>query len=169
MSPGIKQILLDWAKIPFSFLQLEAIFMHYSHTQKIPEKILLGAGIASLALGLTPPGFLARLALTGLLGATVYNFRSLTVEVDDSEIKIQFGDGPIKKTFNLHDVTSVHAVRTTPLQGWGVHFTGYAWLYNIYGLDAVEVNFNNGKSVLIGTDEPDKLAAAIDGRLIVVQ
>lgn len=142
--------------------------MHYQHTQKIPDRVLLGAGLASLVFGLTPPGFLARLALTSVLGAAVYTFRSLTVEVDDSEIRLQFGDGPVKKTFPLHDVVSVKTVRTTPLNGWGIHFLGYAWLYNIYGLDAVEVQFNNGHKTLIGTDEPDKLAAAIDGRLIVV-
>lgn len=143
--------------------------MHYQHTQKIPEKLMLGAGIASLAIGLTPPGFLARLALTGLLGATVYNFRSLTVEVDDSEVRIQFGEGPIKKSFSLDEITHVRTVRTTPLQGWGIHWTGYGWLYNIYGLDAVEIEFADGKRALIGSDEPERLCTAIDRRLIVVQ
>ena len=142
--------------------------MHYQHTQRIPEKVMLAAGAAGLAIGLTPPGFIARLVLTGILGATAYSFRSLTVEVDDDEIRIQFGDGPIKKSFPLTELTSVKAVRTTPLQGWGVHWTGNGWLYNIYGLDAVEISFANGKRALIGTDEPEKLASAIDGRLIVV-
>lgn len=130
---------------------------------------MLAAGLAGLAIGMTPPGFLARLALVGVLGATAYNFRSLTVEVDDDEIRLQFGDGPIRKAFSLHEVSSAQSVRTTPLQGWGIHWTGQGWLYNIYGLDAVEIQFRDGRRTLIGTDEPDKLAAAIDGRLIVVQ
>ena len=143
--------------------------MHYHHTQKIPDKVLLGAGLASLVLGLTPQGFLARLALTGVLGAAVYNFRSLTVEVDDDEIRLQFGDGPIRKSFSLHEISTVKPVRTTPIQGWGIHGFGSSWLYNIYGLDAVEVDFRDGNKAIIGTDEPEKLTAAIDGRLIVVQ
>lgn len=143
--------------------------MHYKHTQKVPQKVMMAAGIAGLALGMTPPGFLARLALVGILGAAAYSFRSLTVEVDEEEVRLQFGDGPIRHSFLLHDVYSVQTVRTTPLQGWGIHWIGNGWLYNIYGLDAVELCFHNGKRAYIGTDEPEKLSAAIDGRLIVVQ
>ncbi len=142
--------------------------MHYSHTQKVPDKVFAAVTVASLALGLTPPGILARLALVGVLGATAYTFRSLTVSVDDSNVFIQFGDGPIKKSFALSDISTVKTVRTTPMQGWGIHWLGNGWIYNIYGLDAVEVCFRDGKRALIGTDEPDKLASAIDGRLIVV-
>ncbi len=143
--------------------------MHYQHTQKVSGKVMLTASLAGLAIGLTPPGFLARLALVSILGATAYFFRSLTVEVNDEEIRLQFGDGLIKKSFLLSDLSSVKAVKTTPLQGWGIRWIGSGWLYNIYGLDAVEICFSNGKRTLIGTDEPDKLAAAIDGRLIAVQ
>jgi hypothetical protein len=142
--------------------------MHYQHTQKVPDKVMLAASLAGLALGLTPPGFITRLAVLGILGAAAYSFRSLTIEVDDRELRLQFGDGPIKKSFPLADLTSVKSIRTTPLQGWGIHWIGTGWLYNIYGLDAVELCFANGKRALIGTDEPDKLAAAVDARLIVV-
>jgi len=143
--------------------------MDYQHTQKVPENVMFAASLAGIALGLTPPGFLARLALIGVLGATAYSFRSLTVTVDDKEIRLQFADGPIKKSFLLADVVSAKSVRTTPLQGWGIHFIGSGWLYNVYGLDAVEICLSNGKKVLIGTDEPDKFAAAIDDRIVVVQ
>lgn len=142
--------------------------MHYQHTQQVPDKVKLAAAAAGLALGLTPSGFLARLAITGLLGATAYQFRSLTVEVDDEEIRLQFGDGPIKQSFLLTDLTAVKATKINPWQGLGIHWLGNGWIYNIYGLDAVEVSFSNGKRALIGTDEPEKLASAIDGRLIVV-
>ena len=142
--------------------------MYYQHTQKLPDKIMATAAVAGLALGLTPPGFLTRLVVVGLLGATAYNFRSLTVEVDDNEIRLQFGDGPIGRVIPLTDISGCKTIRTSPLQGWGIRFTGDGWLYNIYGLDAVELSLNNGKRVLIGTDQPDQLAAAIDGRLIIV-
>jgi hypothetical protein len=116
---------------------------------------------------LTLPGLLARLAVVGVMGAVAYSFRSLTVEVDDNEIRLQFGDGPIRKNFLLSDVTSVETTRTSPLSGWGMRFIGKGWLYNIYGLDAVEVTLAGGKRVLIGTDEPETLAAAINDRPIV--
>lgn len=142
--------------------------MHYEHTQNVPDKVLAVASIAGLAIGLTPPGFLARLLLCGIMGAAAYTFRSLTVVIDDYELRLEFGDGVIKKSFPLSEIANCKAVRTTPLQGWGIHWTGAGWLYNVYGLDAVELSLNNGKKAYIGTDEPDKLAAAVDGRLIIV-
>lgn len=141
--------------------------MHYQHTQKIPDNVMAVGTLAGLAMGLSLPGLLTRLAFCGVMGAVGYQFRSLTVEVDDNEIRLQFGNGPIKKVFPLADVTDVKTTRTTPLSGWGMHFVGNGWLYNIYGLDAVEVTLAGGKRVLIGSDEPAELSAAINNRPIV--
>jgi len=142
--------------------------MHYQHTQKVPDNVMAVATVAGLAIGLTPPGLIARIAAIGVMGAVGYNFRSLTVEVDDNELRLQFGDGPVRKSFPLGDVTGVKTTRTSPLSGWGMRFIGGGWLYNIYGLDAVELSLAGGKRVLVGTDEPDKLVAAINERPIVV-
>jgi hypothetical protein len=142
--------------------------MHYQHTQKVPDNVMAVAAVAGLAIGLTPAGLLARIAAVGVMGAVGYSFRSLTVEVDDDEIRLQFGDGPIRKSIALADVTGVKTTRTSPLSGWGMRFIGGGWLYNIYGLDAVELSLAGGKRVLVGTDEPDILAAAINERPVVV-
>lgn len=123
------------------------------------------ASVAAVAIGLTPPGWLARLALMGILGAAAISFRSLTVEVDDEKVSFCFGEGPIKKSFALADIEEAGSMRTTPLMGWGVHFVGGGWLYNVYGLDAVEICFKSGERAFIGTDEPDSLARAINSRL----
>ena len=139
--------------------------MYYVHTQKVPRRIMALASAAGIAIGFTLPGLLMRVVMLGLLGATAASFRSLTVTVDDSKVNLRFGDGLIKKSFLVKDICSAEVVRTTPLQGWGIHWCGSGWPYNVYGLDAVEVIFNNGKLVFIGTDEPDKLVAAIDERL----
>ncbi len=141
--------------------------MHYQHTQKIPDNVMAVGTVAGLAMGLTLPGLLTRMAVVGVMGAVAYQFRSLTVEVDDNEIRLQFGDGPIRKIFPLAEVTDVKATRTSPLSGWGMRWIGGGWLYNIYGLDAVEVTLAGGKRVMIGTDEPDELCSAINNRPIV--
>lgn len=120
------------------------------------------AGLAGLAIGLTPPGFLLRLAILGTLGATASVFRSLTVEVTDSKVTWRFGDGAITKSIPRDDIDSAYTVRTTPLQGWGIHWIGDGWLYNIYGLHAVQLILKDGKRVLIGTDDPENLAQAIN-------
>ena len=51
------------------------------------------------------------------------------------------------------------------MQGWGIHHVGDGWLFNIYGFDAVELHFHSGKRAVIGTDEAEKLAEAINEQL----
>ncbi len=139
--------------------------MTYEHTQKLPENIVTAATVGGIALGLTPPGWILRLCTLGIIGTVGAMMKSLTVTIDSTQLNLCFGQNILKKTFSLRDIQSAKAIRTTPLQGWGVHWIGNGWLYNIYGLDAVEVRFINGKRVYIGTDEPKDLTAAINQRL----
>lgn len=139
--------------------------MEYTHTQKVPENVLAVATIAGLALGLTPPGWILRLVTLGVLGAAAINFRSLTVSVDAEKIQVQYGDGPVKKSFPIDGIRSVQPIRTSPIMGWGIHYVGAGWLFNVYGLDAVEITYSNGKKIFIGTDEPHILTAAISKRI----
>jgi hypothetical protein len=53
-------------------------------------------------------------------------------------------------------------VRNRWYYGWGIRITPRGWLYNVSGLDAVELALKNGKCVRIGSDEPHALARAID-------
>ena len=153
------------ALAPRALPAYEEKVLNYIHTQKVPGKAMVALSAAGLAIGLTPPGLLARLALLGVLGAAAVNFRSLTVEVDDNEVSMRFGGGPIKKAFRLIDIESAYTTRTTPFHGWGVHWIGVGWLYNIWGLDAVELCFKSGQRAFIGTDDPENLAAAINSRV----
>ncbi|MGE3276506.1 MAG: hypothetical protein AB7O67_15440 [Vicinamibacterales bacterium] len=90
---------------------------------------------------------------------------SLTVEVTDVEIRCRFGVIPYWKRLPLSRVASATPVRNNPLYGWGVRWTPHGWLWNISGLDAVELRYHDGGTFRIGTDEPDRLAAAIAERL----
>ena len=45
--------------------------------------------------------------------------------------------------------------------GWGIHLTPRGWLYNVGGLDAVELALNNGRTLRIGSDEAAALARAL--------
>lgn len=139
--------------------------MDYRHTQKIPDKAFAIATFAGFALGLTPPGMLLRLATWGLVGTAIATFRALTVIVDDENIKLVFGDGLIKKSFPLKGINTIEAIRTSPIMGWGIHWVGTGWLFNIYGLDAIEITYESGKKVFIGTDEPHVLVSAIQEKL----
>src|SRR5580692_1146478 len=113
--------------------------IYYSHTQEVKGKWPLAAAIAGGAaiFALTPAGLIGRLALLGTFGAIGATFKSLTINLDAESLNLQFGKGPVKKSFSLSVIKSAKPIRTTPMQGWGIHWTGSGWLYNVYGLDAV--------------------------------
>jgi hypothetical protein len=46
--------------------------------------------------------------------------------------------------------------------GWGIRLTPRGWLFNVSGLDAVELTMTTGKHYRIGTYDPMGLARAID-------
>ena len=91
-------------------------------------------------------------------------FGSLTVCVDDDAITAQFGPGIIRKKIALCDVVSCRPVRNKWWWGWGVRLIPGGWLYNVSGLDAVELQMKNGKVFRIGTDEPKQLAEFIEAK-----
>ena len=103
--------------------------------------------------------FLAISAIFLLIGLLFYGMRT---RVDDSKIRIGFGVGLIKKTIHLNNVKSVEAVRNKWYYGWGIRLISNGWLYNISGLDGVEIKQKDRKSVIrIGTKQPLLLRKAI--------
>ncbi len=89
------------------------------------------------------------------------NFFSLAVAADAEKLRLRFGVGLIRFTFNLADITSVRTVTNPWYAGWGIRYTGEGWLFNVSGLRAVEVELRSGTKHRVGTDEPEKLEAAL--------
>jgi hypothetical protein len=127
----------------------------------------------ALALGLVvlcafpPPGFGSPSQWAGALGAAValavgWLCSSLTVRVDNDSLRLHFGFGWPRKTVPLGDIDAAEVTRTTFWEGWGVHRTRRGWLYNVSGYDAVLLRRRDGSSLLIGSDEPRRLKAAIE-------
>jgi hypothetical protein len=88
-------------------------------------------------------------------------FGTLTVIVENGMLRARFGVGLIGKTIQLSQVKSLGAVRNSWAIGWGIRFFPGGVLYNVSGLDAVELRLLNGRAYRIGTDEPQALEAAI--------
>lgn len=88
-------------------------------------------------------------------------FHSLTVRVSQNEISLSFGVGLIQKAFLTDEVESATAVRNRWYYGLGIKKIPGGWLFNVSGLDAVELRMRNGKLYRIGTDQPEELLAAI--------
>jgi hypothetical protein len=89
-------------------------------------------------------------------------FSSLTVIVDEDELRFYFGPGFWTRRIPLSDIRRVEAVRTRALHGWGIRYTFHGWLYNVSGLRAVELEVDGEGTIRVGTDEPEKLQAALE-------
>jgi hypothetical protein len=106
------------------------------------------------------------LLLGAMLAVTIgWLWSSLTVRIADDALRVQFGLGLPRKTVPLADLESAEVTRTRFVDGWGVHRTRRGWLYNVSGFDAVLLRRKDGKALLVGTDEPRKLKAALDRAL----
>jgi|YNPMSStandDraft_1061717.scaffolds.fasta_scaffold40215_3 hypothetical protein len=136
----------------------------YKHRQIGTVTLLsLGAGalvvIGSMIFGGHHP--IALVVLLILL-VTLVLFYCLTIEIGNGVLKWSFGPGIIRKSVPLKDIRSATAVRNHWIYGWGIRYTPSGWLYNVSGLDAVEIELQNGKRFRLGTDEPEQLVRAIE-------
>lgn len=104
-------------------------------------------------------------ALYATIGLAFAAFYRLRVTVDPDRILAVFGIGLIRKEIPIADVLRADVVRTRVWWGYGIHWTPSGWLYNVAGRHAVRLEVRGGRAVMIGTDEPDALKAAIDARL----
>ncbi len=135
----------------------------YRHTQF--GMLIVVALVAVIVFGLyltTVIGFhWIIVGFTVLLAIVLGGFCSLTVSVDHERVVARFGPGPVRKTIRLADIRDARSVRNKWWYGWGIRLTPHGWLYNVSGLDAVEIELSGGKKVRVGTDEPRELAHAI--------
>lgn len=105
------------------------------------------------------------LIILAALAVSLLLFSILTVEVDGEEVSVRFGVGLIRKRFPLSEIESHSAVRNPWYYGWGLRRTPIGWLYNVSGLEAVEITLKDGRKIRIGTDDPTGLDAAIGAAL----
>ena len=148
----------------------------YRHTQIGWTLIVLVVAVVLAELTIvafsSPQSTLA-LALSAVLVAVVAVmlalFSTLTVVVDDRAVRLWFGLGSLRREVMLADVTAARKVRNHWYAGWGVRIIPGGRLYNVGGLDAVELEMDNGRVVRVGTDQPDALLAAVNAALQTTQ
>jgi hypothetical protein len=140
--------------------------MRYEHTQT--GYVTGGALLAALPLiyyaFMVEDGELGVFgsAMLGGFGVLAVLFSSLTVKVTDQELLFYFGPGFWTRRVALDDIISVKVVRNSALYGWGIRYTHHGWLYNVSGLQAVEVRIRGEGQIRIGTDEPEALKWALE-------
>jgi hypothetical protein len=135
--------------------------MRYEHTQVSYAMLALQLAIAAVVVARSG-SWLVALLINGLLVAVWLVFGRLTTVVDDERVTCRFGVfGRPMESFRLTDVVSVERVRTSPMAGWGMRWTTHGRLWNVWGLDAVELRLAGNRRFRIGTDEPDALLKAL--------
>ena len=143
----------------------------YQHTQPgTLVRILVGclaiafgsAAVAVPLVGGQPSAVAAYGFAAAIMGGVLALFHSLRVQVSENDVVLTFGVGLIGKSFVVNDIESAAVVRNRWYYGWGIKKIPGGWVYNVSGFDAVEIQLNNGRCDRIGTDEPEKLHAAIE-------
>jgi len=126
--------------------------------------LAFGVILLSILVGTVGP-HPAPIAAIPVFLAGIVLFYCLTVEIGDNLLEIRFGTGLIRKSFEIKDIERAYPVRNRWYYGWGIRLTPHGWLFNISGLDAVEIVLTSGKRYRIGTDEPERLAEEITGAI----
>jgi len=140
-----------------------AVRAFYRHTQ---TGHLIRWGMILPATGLFAAAYFTRqfmpfVPIALVLVVLGWMFSSLTVEVTPTQLIWFFGPGLLRKSLERENIASASPVRNPWWYGWGIHRTPRGWLYNVDGLDAVEIALSGGRTLRIGSDEPRELVRAL--------
>lgn len=87
----------------------------------------------------------------------------LIVEVKENGILIRFF--PLHSRFiRFEDLESYEVRKYHPIReygGWGIRWGSKGWAYNVSGNKGVQLELSNGKRLLIGSHNPERLAEMI--------
>ncbi|MHC4691902.1 MAG: DUF6141 family protein [Planctomycetota bacterium] len=118
------------------------------------------------------PTLLSIFAMAIPIAVTILFFiLKLETEVRSDGLYIRFYPMHIRfKRFTGENLAESYARTYKPIReygGWGIRcsFTGKGKAYNVSGNKGVQLVLTNGKKLLIGSQKPDELAAAIDKML----
>jgi hypothetical protein len=103
----------------------------------------------------------ALLPIVAVIGGAGWVFSSLTIEVTETELTWFFSSGVWRERIKRDEIVSAIAARDKWWWGWGVHRTPRGWLYNVAGLDAVEIALRDGRTLRLGIDQPAALIKAL--------
>lgn len=124
----------------------------------ILSDVLFFVGIALVVIG----GAAVSTGVVLIIAAVIVVLGSvLTVKVDDSHVSAAFLAGWPKHRIALANIESSERVRNKAWWGIGLRKIPGGWMYNVGGLDAIELIQKNGKKFRIGTNDPDGLEAAL--------
>lgn len=136
--------------------------MPYRHTQRGTWIVLpcLALAVVCAVIAWRTGQWLAVAAIVVELAVAIV-FSSLTIELDEGELRWYFGAGFWSYRLPLADIEMATVVRNRWWHGWGIRTAPGFRLYNVSGLDAVELRLKSGDVRRIGTDDPLRFAEAL--------
>lgn len=143
----------------------------YSRSQTLWPLWVVLPGVAAMALILArqaPDGQAVWHLLVGVLPPLLILMAlgRLRIQVDTQALEWRFGFlGWPRWRLVLADITKVEVVHTGWSDGWGIKRGREGWLYNASGFGAVRIRTHDGRSIRLGSDEPEKLASFVAARL----
>jgi hypothetical protein len=135
----------------------------YRHKQSghVLQRALIGSAAGILFLGLIVGVAAIALSLAAVLALAGWAFSSLTVEISPDELTWFFGPGVFRKRIPRDEIVNASPVQNKWWWGWGIHLTPRGWLYNVDGLEAVEIVLREGKILRVGSDDAVMLARVL--------
>lgn len=116
--------------------------------------------------GDNPISYSGLLIIASILIISQLLFFQMSTSVGNEKIKISYGIGLIKKSINLDTIEQIDIVRNKWYYGIGIRILTNGWLYNIQGLDAIELKLKKSNSIIrIGTADSNKLKREIESKI----
>ena len=116
--------------------------------------------------GNNPISYSGLLIMSTIFIISLLLFFQMRTSVDNEKIRISYGIGLIKKTIDIHNIERIEIVRNKWYYGLGIRIIKNGWLYNIQGLNAIELKLKNSKSIIrIGTVDNKKLKKEIESKI----
>ena len=116
--------------------------------------------------GNNPISYSGLLIMFSIFTICLLLFFQMRTSVDNEKIRISYGIGLIKKIIDIHDIERIEIVRNKWYYGFGIRIIKNGWLYNIQGLNAIELKLKHSKSIIrIGTADNKKLKKEIESKI----
>jgi|SaaInl5LU_22_DNA_1037371.scaffolds.fasta_scaffold06892_3 transcriptional regulator with XRE-family HTH domain len=148
-----------WLKEP------EIFYDHYqtSYAAFTTSILVFAAGLTAtnLAEPLAKDITLVSVVTMLIVLLTTFIFSTLRIRLSQNNLIWSFGLGLFKGSIQLSEIQEVKWVRNKWWYGLGIRILPHCILYNIWGLDAVEITRANGRRTRLGTDEPEELVQSI--------
>lgn len=91
---------------------------------------------------------------------------SFRITLNEQYLKWEFGYlGLPRWKLNYEDISKLEVCESTWYEGWGIRLTTEGMLYNASGKKALRIYKKNGKTLRLGTPEPDVLMRNIQNKL----